>query len=73
MPLSSALTAFSAFLIPVGFGGSAPKRGSASERARRARERKEYQRLLSMGDHLMHDIGVTRTDVEAALFQLDHR
>jgi len=67
MPLSSALTAFAAFLIPVGLGTSGPRRRSGSDWIRRRQERREYQQLLSMDDHIFDDIGRSRAEVEAAL------
>ena len=66
MAISTALTAFAALVSPVGFGWHESRRNRVIEQARR-QARRDYQHLLSMDDHILSDIGLTRIDVEAAL------
>lgn len=73
MTLSSALTAFAVLLSPVGNGWTGSSRHQASSNARRRQLRKDYQRLLSLGDHALADIGISRAEVEAALAECGRR
>jgi len=66
MSISSALSAFAVLVAPVGAGWAGSRRNGKAEKSRKETVR-EYQRLLSAGDHLLADIGITRADVEAAM------
>jgi uncharacterized protein YjiS (DUF1127 family) len=39
-------------------------RGFLGGLIRRFRERREMNRLLSLDDHLLHDIGISRSDIQ---------